>query len=368
VWILVESAGTCEGSFDAFPNNIECSSVLIDSTDTDTSFRIFLREVGRESRTFRRMYRSHIRVAAGLLYLCAVEYCLADSFTFDLKATGRLEFPAWIPDRPLAFPKTQSELSFPVVPGADDDDLALTVVFQEEIGGFLSVYWESALGKRQLLAPNLFENIGLLNQRTLLINRPTMGGPGKVVLKSSQAVLNVLRVRLDWARPGVVRLVDNIPNGALVTTGGKMFAPEEVDGSPLTPIADSWEGRILTTSITDKPERIEKGIEFAVSVPDKASRVRVEVLVNGLRLDQSIILWLNGAEIGILAVEVPDLTDPGYEKGDDGAMHFTGWRKGVLILRGDQLPVGENRFQFQTPPGTPIAIRDFLLQLEYAGN
>ncbi len=107
--------------------------------------------------------------------------------------------------------------------------------------------------------PNLFENIGLLNQRTLLINRPTMGGPGKVVLKSSQAVLNILRVRLDWARPGVVRLVDNVPNGALVTTGGKMFAPEEVDGSPLTPIADSWEGRILTTSVTDQAERIEKG-------------------------------------------------------------------------------------------------------------
>ena len=82
------------------------------------------------------MNRSHITVAAGILYLGAVGCCLADSFTFDLRATGRLEFPAWIPDRPLAVPKTQAELSFPVVPGSDDDDLALTVVFQEEIGGF----------------------------------------------------------------------------------------------------------------------------------------------------------------------------------------------------------------------------------------
>jgi hypothetical protein len=311
---------------------------------------------------------SHITVAAGILSLGTVGCCLADSFTFDLRATGRLEFPAWIPDRPLAVPKSQAELSFPVVPGSDDDDLALTVVFQEEAGGFLSVYWESALGKRQLLAPNLFENIGLLNQRTLLINRPTMGGPGQVVLKSSQAVLNVLRVRLDWARPGVVRLVDNVPNGALVTTGGKMFAPEEVDGSPLTPIADSWEGRILTTSVTDQPERIEKGVEFAVSVPNKVARVRLEVLVNGLRLDQTLTLWLNGVAVGTVALEVPDLTDPGYEKGDDGTMHFTGWRKGVFILTGAQLPVGENHFQFQTPPGAEVAIRDFLLQLEYAAN
>ncbi len=314
------------------------------------------------------MNRSLIRVAAGIFYLGAVDCCLADSFTFDLRATGRLEFPAWIPDRPLALPKSQAELSFPVVPGADDNDLAVTVVFQEELGGFLSVYWESSFGKRQLLAPNLFENIGLLNQRTLLINRPTMGGPGKVVLKSSQAVLNVLRVRLDWARPGVVRLVDNIPNGALVTTGGKMFAPEEVDGSPLTPIADSWAGRILTTSVTDQAERIEKGIEYAVSVPEKVARIRLEVLVNGLRLDQALTLWLNGTAVGPVSLEVPDLTDPGYEKGQDGTMHFTGWRKGVLILRGDQILVGDNRFQFQTPPSTPVAIRDFLLQIDYSAN
>ena len=314
------------------------------------------------------MSRRYITVAAGFLGLAAVEHCLADSFTFDLRATGRLEFPSWIPDRPLAVPKSQSELSFPVVPGADDDDLAVTVVFQEEMGGFLSVYWQNALGKRELLAPNLFENIGMANQRTLLINRPTMAGPGKVILKSSQSVLNILRVRLDWARPGVVRLVDNIPNGALVTTGGRMFAPEEVDGTPLTPIADSWEGRILTTSVTDQPERIEKGIDFSVSVPSKVSRVRLEVLVNGLGLDQPLNLWLNGVAVGTLALQIPDLTDPGYERGEDGVMRFTGWRKGVFMLTGDQLPVGENHFQFQTPPGTQVAIRDFLLQLEYAAN
>jgi hypothetical protein len=49
-------------------------------------------------------------------------------------------------------------------------------------------------------------------------------------------------------------------------------------------------------------------------------------------------------------------------------MQFTGWRKGLLILSGDHLPVGENHFQFQAPPGAQVAIRDFLLQLEYAAN
>jgi hypothetical protein len=173
---------------------------------------------------------------------------------------------------------------------------------------------------------------------------------------------------LDWARAGVVRLVDSIPNGALVTNGGKMFAPEEVDGSQLTPIADSWEGRILTTSVTDQPERIEKGIDFAISIPNKLARARLEVLVNGLQLDQALILWVNGSAVGNLALEVPDLTDPGYEKPEKGTMLFTGWRKGVFILPADKLLVGENHFQFQTPPGAEVAIRDFVLQIEYLAN
>src|SRR5215469_8378482 len=314
------------------------------------------------------MNRSHITVAAGIFSLVIVDDSLADSFTFDLRATGRLEFPSWIPDRPIAYPKAQSELSFPIVPGSDDDDLALTVVFQEETGGFLSVYWENALGKRELLAPNLFENIGLPNQRTLLINRPTMAGPGNVVLKSSQDVLNVLRVRLDWARPGVVRLVDNIPNGALIATGGKFYAPEEVDGTALTPIADSWEGQILTTSISDQAERIEKGIDYQVSIPNKVNRARIELLVNGLPLNQTLKLWLNGSPVGSIVPEIPDLTDPGYDRANPGTMQFVGWRKATLILPGNKLPVGDNHFQIETPSGSHVAVRDLLLQVDYAAN
>jgi hypothetical protein len=314
------------------------------------------------------MDRGNLILFAGWILFGAAHPCLADSFTFDLTTTSRLKIPTWMPERPLAAPKAQAELSFPVVPGSEDDDLAVTVVFQEEFGGFLNVYWEREDGIRQLLSANLFENTGLKSQRTLLISRPTMGGPGRVILKSSQAILNVLRVRLDWARPGVVRLVDSVPNGALITTSGRLYSPEEVDGSQLTPIADSWQGRILTTSVTDQPERIEKGIDFQVSVPNKVNRARIEVLVNGLRINQSIKLWLNGRQIGTLALEVPDLTDPGYEKGSSGSLQYAGWRKGVLFISGAQLPAGEDHFQFDPPPGAAVAIRDFLLQVDYAAN
>jgi hypothetical protein len=290
---------------------------------------------------------------------------VADSFVFDPTTSSRVDIPEWMADRPVAAPKERAELSFPITPGPEDQDLALTVVFNEEPGAYLSVFWLPATGDRELLCGNLLENIGLPNQRTLLINRPTMGGPGKIVLQSSSQFLNVIRVRLDWLRPGVVRLVDSAPNGALVMNGGKMFAPEEVDGSQLTPIADTWEGRILTTSITDRAERIEKGVAFPVTIPVGLKRARIEVLVNGLPLDASLKVWLNGRSVGILSFEVPDLTDPGYGGSSD---RFVGWRKGVLYLTANQLAVGDNQFQFEGPADTPIAIRDFLIQVQYTAN
>ncbi|MBW0001317.1 MAG: hypothetical protein JO015_19655 [Verrucomicrobia bacterium] len=288
----------------------------------------------------------------------------ADFFNFDPTSTGHVTYPSWVPRRPVATAREHAELSFPIQPVPNDYDLVLTAVFQEELGAFLSVYWQDRDGNRQLLCSNLFENINLLNQRTLLISRAIMGGPGKVILQSSHRVLNVLRVRLEWARPGVVRLVDSVPNGALIATGEKFYAAEEVDGSPLTAVADNWEGATLTTSVTDQAERVEQGVVFPVGIDAKVRRARVEVLVNGLPLDGSIRLWVNRQLAGILSVEVPNLNDPGYSP--DGT--FVGWRKAVLLLPPGLLIVGENTFQFEGPTDQPLAIRDFLLQLAYAPN
>jgi hypothetical protein len=297
--------------------------------------------------------------------LIAPHRAVADTFVFDPTTSSRVDLPGWMRERPVAVAKDRAELSFPVTPGAEDYDLALTVVFNEEPGAYLSVFWQPTQGGRELLCGNLIENIGLPNQRTLLINRPTMGGAGKIILQSSTQFLNVIRVRIDWVRPGVVRLVDSAPNGALVMNGGKIFAPEEVDGSQLTAIADSWEGKILTTSITDGAERIENGVVFPVTVPSHLKRARMEVMVNGLPFNGSLKVWLNGQPVGTLSFEVPDLTDPGYGGSSD---QFIGWRKGTLLLPSSRLTVGDNQFQLEGPAGTPIAIRDFLLQVQYASD
>lgn len=302
------------------------------------------------------------RIVLTLATCSLVAVARADYFNFDPTSTGHVAYPSWVSQRPVATAREHAELSFPIQPVPNDYDLVLTVVFQEELGAFLSVYWQDRDGNRQLLCPNLFENISLVNQRTLLISRPVMGGPGKLILQSSQRVLNVIRVRLEWARPGVVRLVDGVPNGALIATGGKFYAAEEVDGSPLTPVSDDWQGPTLLTSVTDQAERVEQGVVFPVEIDAQVRRARVEVLVNGLPLDGSIRLWVNRQPAGTFSVDVPDLNDPGYSP--DGT--FIGWRKAVLLLPPALLVVGENAFQFEGPANQPLAIRDFLLQLTYA--
>ncbi|MBV8586365.1 MAG: hypothetical protein JO308_08770 [Verrucomicrobia bacterium] len=307
-------------------------------------------------------------VLASILSCVGAQLCWADSFVFDPIATSKVVLPAWIPDWPVASVGPRSELAVPIRPGVEDLDLAVTVVFREEIGGYLAVFWEPSFGSRQQLSENLFENIGIPNERTLLIARPTMGGAGRLIFASSSSALNIIRIRFDWVRPGVVRLADTEPNGALVMTGSKILAPEEVDGSPLTPIADSWAGKTLTTSITDNAQRIENGVDFPINIPAQVGEARVELVVDGLPLNGALSAWLNGLFIGNLAVETPDLRDPGFGVADDGTQVYVGWRKASIFLPNGYLQVGDNQIQFGTPVGSEIAIRDFLLQVHYAPN
>jgi hypothetical protein len=79
-------------------------------------------------------------------------------------------------------------------------------------------------------------------------------------------------------------------------------------------------------------------------------------------------LWVNGQRVGSLAMEIPELGDPGYFHSRTAGDHYTGWRKGVFLLTANQIKKGDNVFQFQGPGNTPLAIRDFLLQIQYAAD
>jgi len=98
---------------------------------------------------------------------------------------------------------------------------------------------------------------------------------------------------------------------------------------------------------------------------------RLEVQIAGAPVDKPVQLALNGASVGEVSVEVPELSDPGYQNNDGAAPAYIGWRKGVIYLPQGQLRLGDNGFQFSikgvSPSSTanPLAIKNLLLQLAY---
>ena len=69
-------------------------------------------------------------------------------FLIRRRVRGSKSQPGWVIALSRSA-KDRAELSFPLPPGADDEDLALTVVFTEEPGAYLSVFWQPEQGDRQ---------------------------------------------------------------------------------------------------------------------------------------------------------------------------------------------------------------------------
>ncbi|MGB8354690.1 MAG: hypothetical protein WCD79_12425 [Chthoniobacteraceae bacterium] len=292
-------------------------------------------------------------------------------FTFNFDQSGQAQIlPVWMTGQPSASPSSHASISFPITPPSDDSDLAVTLYFTEVPGGFLRVYWVG-LQKSETLSDNLYEGIGMPNQRTLLIKRSTLSSAGTLTIQSSETTLNVSKIHWAWVKPTPVSLAYAAKQSALIDTTGRVFSNDEVDGTPLLSMEDQVHQSIVKASLTYKPERIEAGVEFVATLQALPQYARLEVQISGTPIDKALQLTLNGALLGDVSVEIPDLKDPGYQGNDAATPAYIGWRKGVIYLPVGQLKVGDNQFQFgvkDTPPSSganPIAIKDLVLQLKY---
>jgi hypothetical protein len=89
------------------------------------------------------------------------------------------------------------------------------------------------------------------------------------------------------------------------------------------------------------------------------------------RIDAPPEVYLNGQDIGPVALTLPDLADPGYRGESEPLtteMHFnyTGWLRAQKIVPATTLKVGTNDLVVTNGPGTgPSAIRATQIQLKY---
>lgn len=295
------------------------------------------------------------------------------SFTYDFGTTGpKQTLPSWMGGQPVASPAAHATISFPIAPPRGDSDLAVTVYFTETQGGFLRVYWAGEQSS-EMLSDNLYEGIGMANQRTLLIKRSSLSSTGTLNIQSSEPSLNISRIHWEWVEPGTVSLAGAAKQTALVNATGTALPDTEVNGAPALPKPDQVGDYVVTATLTEKPERIEGGVEFVATLQQGPQYARLEVQMAGVPIGKPVKLWINNTAAGEVPLAVPDLNDPGYQApvSAGAAPVYIGWRKGVVYVPAALLKPGENHFQFSVEDATaetPIAIKDLQLQLKYDGK
>ncbi len=80
--------------------------------------------------------------------------------------------------------------------------------------------------------------------------------------------------------------------------------------------------------------------------------------------------WVNEQTLGPVAVQLPDLSDPGYtgiaRSLEPMAFQYAGWVKAQKVIPGRYLRRGENRFSIRLPHGnSSVAIRNVEIQLKH---
>jgi len=247
--------------------------------------------------------------------------------------------------------------------------LALTLVFREPADGFARVIWQGP-GRAVTLCSNLFERAASLHQRTLLIERESLGGPGQVTIESTGSAPILERVDLTWVEPLVLAAGWTAPSGLYLTSSGKIFPGDELQGAGRHLPMDEEKGSVMDAVLDAGPVKIDaqSPVRFVAPIAGKPAYGRIEAQVAGLSLGQEPSVWVNGQAMGGLAVEVPGLDDPGYRENlRTREVGYGGWRKVVVYVPAGVLRSGENQVDWrETGSGSQTTVRNLRLQVVFA--
>jgi len=297
----------------------------------------------------------------------------SQSWTQDLEAPSLMPQPEWV--KPLVSevePVSLGRVAYEILPVPHTSGLLVTFVFDEVEEGFLRVFWKSGESTKTL-SGNLYEGITLPNQRSLLISQELLSNGGIMTVQASGKNLGIHQIRWEWLNhvPVLSPLVQEI---GLLDRLGIPLRKSDVNGEFPTVPEDLWENRIVTAQITEKPQRIEQGVEFSVELDATPSMARLESKFNGLDSGKGLVLWVNGKKAGLFYPESPDLRDLGYWIKPDGNLGYRGWRKMSVDISRGLLQAGLNTIQFsfeesgktEEPVPPSVALKELKLQLNFS--
>lgn len=255
-----------------------------------------------------------------------------------------------------------------VRPPPGDSRLALTLVFRETSGGFARVIWQEP-GKCITVCGNLYEQAADLHQRTLLLDRGTLNGPGQFIVESTGTDPVLQRVEFNWVEPLVLAAGWNSSANYYLAPSGKIFPTGDLqDGARHAP-SDEERGAVMDAVLDAGPVKLEPqtSIRFLTPMAAQPSYGRLEAEVAGFKPGQEPRLWVNGQMLSGVAVESPGLDDPGYRLEAGGwGVQYGGWRKLWAFVPVGFLQNGQNQIDVQLADvSSAVTLKNLRLQVAF---
>jgi hypothetical protein len=329
-----------------------------------------------------RVARLPVGVAALLLGAMATLHAMdvPDPVTLDFPLKADQALPTWL-GQPETPPTVFATLNVPLLTPDTSASLLVTVYFQEQAGGFMRVAWRGTQGA-QLLSDDFYEDIGMPNQRSLLIPASTLVGDGILTFQCGGSTMDIKRIKLEWLDSKTELVSPAIKNALVTGTAGQTVSIDTVNGQKSADAAAAWQGSVVNVPLADAATRIEQGVDFSVDLDGVPGSARLSLKETGLPLGKHLVVWVNQQRAGVITPAVPDLTDDGFLSDAAGNSSYFGWREGSFYVPVALLTTGVNAVQFSVEddlttatgktPDTdaiagPLAVKDLTLQLNYAG-
>jgi hypothetical protein len=301
---------------------------------------------------------------------------LPESLTLDLPVAVNRAMPVWI-GQPTTPQSAFATLNLPIFAPDPAASLLVTVYFQEKDGGFMRITWTGPQGA-QVLSNNFYENIGMANQRSLLISPDVLVGDGTLSFQCGDSTLGIQRIKLEWleSKNG---LVPADQQDLLVTASNGLTQPSQtLTGQPEPAQAAAWQNQFVVVPLDDEPVRIEEGVEFSVDLDSVPNSARIALKESGLPMGKRLIVWINQQRAGTITPSVPDLADGGFLPSTTPANTYVGWRDGSFFVPTALLKPGVNTIQFDSEDDsdgnipattavtpTPLALKNIVIELSY---
>lgn len=174
---------------------------------------------------------------------------------------------------------------------------------------------------------------------------------------------------LDWMKTTTVMHPIHADHGDLMARQFETAAPlkpktedAQLFGTVTAPLANG--------TIPIGPS-VKESASFQFEIESKPLVALLSFEIASPQIDAAPEIYVNGADLGVVSLVLPDLADPGY-RGlsrsllDDMKFQYTGWLRGQITIPGSVLKAGKNNVIVMAAAGTPrSALRGPQIQLKY---